>query len=94
MKEKDEKSELEGIEKELKKAALAPRNTFPSKYHEMPFLHDFVTENSTEFELFRVAAWSRKEVPQMLCQYPRKHTRTKSEGKVGKATPNETLDFT
>ena len=41
MKEKDEKSELEGIEKELEKAALAPTNTFPSKYHEMPFLHDF-----------------------------------------------------
>ena len=94
MKEKDETSELEGIEKELEKAALAPRNTFPSKYHEMPFLHDFVTENSTEFGLFLVAAVSCKEVPKMLCQFPRKHTRTKSESKVEKATPNETFDFT
>ena len=49
MKEKEEKSELEGIEKELEKAALAPTNTFPSKNHEMPSLHDFVTENSIEF---------------------------------------------
>ena len=31
MKEKDEKPELEGIEKELKKAALAPRNAFARK---------------------------------------------------------------
>ena len=55
MKEKDEKSELEGIEKEFEKAALAPRNTFPSKYNEMHVLHDFVTENRTESEFF----WSR-----------------------------------
>ena len=63
MKEKDETSELEGIEKEFKKAALASRNTFPSKYHEMPFLHDFMTKNSTEFELFLVAAWGYPRRP-------------------------------
>ena len=92
--EKDEKPELKGSEQKLEKAALAPRNTFASKYHEMPFVQEFVTENTTESELFWVAAWSLREMPQMLCQYPRKHTRTKSESKVEEITPNETLDFT
>ena len=83
MSQKDEKKpELNGIEKEFKKAALAPRSTFTSKYRKRRFCHDFVTPNTAEFRLFLVRAFSddfehalQKKVPKMLCQYPRKQFR-------------------
>ena len=82
MKEKVEKSKLKGMEEELKKTALAPRNTFTSKYRKRRFCHDFVTQNTTGFRLFLVCALSddfehalQKKVPKMLCQYPRKQFR-------------------
>ena len=86
MKEKDEKSELKGIDKEFKTAALASGSTFSSKYHDRHFLHDFVTPDSTVFWIFLVRAFSdhfdhalHKKVPKMLCQYPRKHFRAKKQ---------------
>ena len=86
MKEKVEKPELKGMEQELQTTALAPRNTFTSKYHDRPFLHDFVTLDSTEFRLFLVRAFSvdfehamQKRVRKMLCSYPRKHFRAKKQ---------------
>ena len=74
------------MEQELKKAALSPRNTFTSKYHDMHFLHDFVTQNTTEFWLLLVRACSvdfehalQKKVRKMRCSYPRKHFRAKKQ---------------
>ena len=71
------------MEKEFKTAALAPRGTLTSKDHDRSFLHDFVTQDSTEFRLFLVRAFSvefehalQKKVPKMLCQYPRKQFRS------------------
>ena len=79
MKEKVEKSKLKGMEEELRNTALAPRNTFTSKYCDRCFCHDFVTPNTAEFRQFLVRAFSddfehalQKKVPKMLCQYPRK----------------------
>ena len=86
MKEKVEKSKLKGMEEELQNTALAPRNTFTSKYCDRCFCHDFVTPNTAEFRLFLVRAFSddfehalQKKVPKMLCQYPRKQFRANED---------------
>ena len=86
MKEKVEQSKLKGMEVELQNTALAPRNTFTSKYCDRCFCHDFVTPNTSEFKLFLVRAFSddfehalQKKVPKMLCQYPRKQFRANED---------------
>ena len=86
MKEKVEKSKLKGMEEELQNTALAPRNTFTSKYCDRCFCHDCVTPNTAEFRLFLVRAFSddfehalQKKVPKMLCQYPRKQFRANED---------------
>ena len=74
------------MEEELQNTALAPRNTFTSKYRKRRFCHDFVTQNTAEFRLFLVRALSddfehalQKKVPKMLCQYPRKQFRANED---------------
>ena len=74
------------MEEELQNTALAPRNTFTSKYCDRCFCHDFVTPNTAEFRLFLVRAFSddfehalQKKVPKMLCQYPRKQFRANED---------------
>ena len=82
MKEKDEKSELRRIWKELEKAALAPRSALTRS---AKFAQNF-RENNHEFNpffglIFSVAFEDAlpQKVPKMLCHYPRKQLRAKRQ---------------
>ena len=85
MKEKDEKSELRRIWKELEKAALAPRNalTRSAKFAQI------FRKSSPEFNPFLVSFFSiafedalPQKVPKMFCSYPRKHFRAKKHAQT------------
>ena len=82
MKEKVEKSELKGMDQELKKQHWPRETRWQASTAICAFCHDFVTQNTAGFRLFLVRALSddfehalQKKVPKMLCQYPRKQFR-------------------